>query len=461
MSSSPTAPLTLRDALAGAGPRPDARILAPGIAISLADALTTTVLGPERAALNGRCIMLIVGSQHAAALSLIDCDGLARRMLICPPDLRTDHYAAVAADAGVEVIVTDRDEAAITDLGLPVHRCDHRPMPLLEPDACGPGFTEWVLSTSGTSGVPKLVLHTFAGLTAAIAPVDPARPLVWGTFYDIRRYGGMQIFLRAMLAGCTLVLSAAEEVLGDHLRRLDEAGVTHLSGTPSHWRRVLMSSSAHAIAPVTVRLSGEIADQAILDGLAEVYPAAAIGHAYASTEAGVGFEVKDGREGFPAAYLDADGPAAMRIEDGSLRIRSPRMARCYLGSAAPALTDAGGYVDTGDMVEQRGDRLFFVGRRGGIINVGGLKVHPEEVEAVINRHEAVRMSLVKSRRSPITGAVVVAEVVLRGATAPERVRDEIMAACRDALPVHKRPATIRFVAALDVTPAGKLSRSAA
>ena len=65
-----------------------------------------------------------------------------------------------------------------------------------------------------------------------------------------------------------------------------------------------------------------------------------------------------------------------------------------------------GFVDTGDIVERRGDRYYFVGRRGGIINVGGLKVHPEEVEAIINRHPDVRMSLVHSRKNPITGAAV-------------------------------------------------------
>ena len=58
-----------------------------------------------------------------------------------------------------------------------------------------------------------------------------------------------------------------------------------------------------------------------------------------------------------------------------------------MSAATPQrLTDSEGFVDTGDMVELRGDRYYFVGRRGGIINIGGLKVHPEEIEAVINRH---------------------------------------------------------------------------
>jgi hypothetical protein len=83
-------------------------------------------------------------------------------------------------------------------------------------------------------------------------------------------------------------LSGAGEPVEDHLRRLAAHRVTHVSGTPSHWRRVLMSGAAGAIAPRHVRLSGEIADQAILDQLRATYPEARIGHAYASTEAGVG-----------------------------------------------------------------------------------------------------------------------------------------------------------------------------
>ena len=114
------------------------------------------------------------------------------------------------------------------------------------------------------------------------------------------------------------------------------------------------------------------------------------------------------------------------------------------------------------MVELRGERYHFVGRRGGIINIGGLKVHPEEVEAVINRHESVRMSRARSRRSPITGAVVVADIVLAdGADAgrQETIRTEILGRCKDSLAAYKVPAVIRFVERLDVTAAGKLARA--
>jgi len=256
------------------------------------------------------------------------------------------------------------------------------------------------------------------------------------------------------------VLSSADEPVGDHLVRLGARGVTHMSGTPSHWRRVLMSPQARAMAPGYVRLSGEIADQTVLDNLAAAYPQARVGHAYASTEAGVGFDVNDGRAGFPASLIGRlPSGVELKVEDGTLRVRSDRTALGYVGTSAPVLADSDGFVDTGDMLELRDGRYYFVGRRNGVINVGGLKVNPEEVEAVINRHPDVRMSLVRARKSPITGAVVVAEVVLRdAAVAAAKLEDEILRLCRAGLSRHKVPSAIRFVPALAVAATGKLAR---
>jgi len=222
-----------------------------------------------------------------------------------------------------------------------------------------------------------------------------------------------------------------------------------------------MSRAASEFAPSYVRLSGEIADQAVLDALSRAFPGASIGHAYASTEAGVGFAVNDGLEGFPAGMIGKSrNGVEMKIEEGSLRIRSARTADAYVGRNVAALTDDDGFVDTGDMIELRGHRYYFVGRRGGIINIGGLKVHPEEIEAVINRQAEVRMSRAKSRRSPITGAIVVADVVLADnySAGNAEIRERILADCRASLAPHKVPAVIKFVASLELTAAGKLAR---
>ena len=452
----------LREAL-NAGSGGAARMLwGAGASLALDDVATGTGLGGRLDELAGRRVLVRASDQLTAALALIELDGVAARMVLCPPDLDDAHLVPVIATAQIDVIVSDLpapelgvDGPAFYPLALPLRPLVQRPGSRLA--------TEWVMFTSGTTGVPKLVIHTLAGLTGAIRrAAGSAHPPVWGTFYDIRRYGGLQILLRALLTGGAMILSDAREPAADHLVRLGRLGVTHLSGTPSHWRRALMTPAIAAISPAYVRLSGEVADQAVLDNLKAQFPGAAVGHAYASTEAGVGFEVNDGLEGFPATLIDAAaGEVQMRVVEGALQLRSTRAATRYLNADAPALTDAEGFVDSGDMVERRGDRYHFVGRRGGIINVGGLKVHPEEVEAVINRHPAVRVSLVKGRRSPITGAIVVAEVVLNDASDPggEALRESILADCRAALAPFKTPAMIRFVPNLAVTAGGKLERA--
>lgn len=455
---------SLRARLTEARPGPGARLETPQSSLALRELAALTGL-PAGDALAGRSVLVRTARQIAAAQALVEMDGLARRIVLCPPDLVPDHFEHVIRAAEVDAIVSDAPEEALPRLGPPIQTLE-RPHSPPSANAAPARETEWVLFTSGTMGAPKLVAHSLAGLTGAI-PQPPAgtdRP-VWATFYDIRRYGGLQILLRALTGGCTLVLSDPEEELPDHVARLARLGATHITGTPSHWRKLLMSSDAGRIAPPYVRLSGEIADQAVLDGLKAKFPQARIVHAYASTEAGVGFEVDDGLEGFPENFIRRPGPVELRVVDGSLRIRSPRAAMGYLGPDASALADPDGFVDTGDMVELSGGRWRFVGRRNGVINVGGLKVHPEEVEAVVNRHPAVRMSLVRARRNPITGAVVTADVALvepQLAASPEQkaaLRADIMAMCRTALPAHKAPATIRFVPDLMVTAGGKLDRS--
>jgi acyl-coenzyme A synthetase/AMP-(fatty) acid ligase len=449
---------SLRQAVTAAGRLSERWLADPDIRVSLAALSHGSSLGGRLDELIGRSVLLSTRDQLPAALALIELDGIARRIVLCPPDISSAHLPGVMATAEIDAVAGDRAAAELGgDILVP---CG----PSLTPGApcCAAGEeTEWVLLTSGTTGAPKLVAHTLATLTGAMpAGTALGHNSVWSTFYDMRRYGGLQIFLRAMLGGGSMVLSSAREPVGDFLARAGACGVTHISGTPSHWRRALMSGSATRMAPRYVRMSGEIADQAIIDHLRAAFPDADVAHAFASTEAGVAFDVGDGLAGFPAGYIGRRGDVEMRVDDGSLRIKSGCNALGYLGDNATTFFDADGFVDTGDEVELRDGRYHFVGRRGGVINIGGQKVHPEEIEAVINRHPGVRMSLVKARKSPITGAIVVADVVATAERADaEALKREILDECRAALARYKVPALIRLVPAIEVAPSGKVARS--
>lgn len=449
-------------------------------AVRLSELSRGSLLGPERLEqLRGKAVFLSVREALTAALAFIELDGVARRVVLAPPDLDPAHVAALVQATSAQVWLADASLPGAPPSG-PILQLEQLQLGAarLEParlQRCFSQPTEWVLLSSGTAGVPKPILHTLATLQAPLAgEPSGALGLMWSTFYDIRRYGGLQILLRALHSGSLLLRSSAQS-LPEFLALLAHLEVTHLTGTPSHWRAALMSGAAAQINPRYLRLSGEIADQGILDNLGAAFAQAQLVHAFASTEAGLAFEVHDRQAGFPSSLLSASGVAVpgcklvagleIKLQHETLRIRSPASALCYLGSTAPPLHDDAGFVDTGDRVQLRDGRAYFLGRAGGIINVGGLKVHPEEVEAVINSHPQVRLSRVTARRSPITGALVIAEVLGCEPAPPpqeaQRLVQEILELCRKLLPAHKVPARVHLVAHLPVSAAGKLLRSEA
>ena len=415
--------------------------------------------------LRGQSVLLATTDQFRASAALIELDGIARRIVLYPPDLSPEHLPYVAMTAEADMLVTDRPEIASMDHGIGrVPQCGRCISPA-KLERASQIETEWILLTSGTTGHPKLAAHTLGSLADSAWHKDPSSAsTIWSTFYDMRRYGGLHIFLHAALTGTSMVLSSAQEPTADFLERAGANGVTHISGTPSHWRRALMSPFADRIAPEYIRMSGEIVDQAILNQVQAQYPQASVAHTFASTEAGVGFYVNDGLMGFPPELLRNNPKVDMKVEDGTLKIRSTRTAFRYLGTENKFPKDAEGFVDTGDTVELRNGRYYFTGRRDGIINVGGFKVHPEEVEATINRHPGVAMSMVKAKKSPITGALVIADVVLKSSPgkvyggSDVAIEREILQFCRGELDAHKVPAAINIVPMLTIGESGKLVR---
>ena len=128
-------------------------------------------------------------------------------MVLCPPDLALQHLPGVIQGSEADAVVRDAGAASEAEIGLPlaITACAELSAPVAPRRRTH--ATEWILLTSGTTGAPKLVLHTLESLTSALTgEAAPAETPIWSTFYDIRRYGGLQIFLRGVHAG-SLVLS--------------------------------------------------------------------------------------------------------------------------------------------------------------------------------------------------------------------------------------------------------------
>ena len=97
----------LRSATISVRSKEDARSPTPRHVVSLTDILSQSCLGGRVAELSGRSVLLSASGQLISALAMIELDGIARRMLLCPPDLNPDHIQDLIEDAGIEAIVTD------------------------------------------------------------------------------------------------------------------------------------------------------------------------------------------------------------------------------------------------------------------------------------------------------------------------------------------------------------------
>jgi acyl-coenzyme A synthetase/AMP-(fatty) acid ligase len=141
-----------------------------------------------------------------------------------------------------------------------------------------------------------------------------------------------------------------------------------------------------------------------------------------------------------------------------LEVRSPRAMEGYVTSTGrPALTEDG-WLLTHDLVEERGDRVVFLGRADTLINVGGAKVSPDEIESLLLTVPGVAEVRVSGAANPISGQVITADVILSPGSDKESVRRAITTRARAELAPFKVPRVIRFVDVIAHSAAGKKSR---
>ncbi len=307
----------------------------------------------------------------------------------------------------------------------------------------------WIQS-SGTTGAPKWSRYALADLKARIKTGikkgggERAR---WLLTFHPASFAGVQVILSAMMGGHALVASRPDASVTDMARAAVKTEVTHISGTPTFWRAFLMALGDQPLILRGVTLGGEAPDQGILDALKARFPDAQLRHIYATTEVGAVFSVTDGRAGFPRdwLYTPLNGLKLTLSDRDTLRVENPR-------ASAQART---GIWDTGDVVELAGDRVLFRGRADSMVNVGGVKVFPETVETHILASPWVQEARVTAKASPITGAILVADIVLK--PLPGDHQAEIRAHINE-LPRAQRPASLHFVAAIATGATGKKAR---
>ena len=315
--------------------------------------------------------------------------------------------------------------------------------------------TSWVMQTSGTTGEPKLIPHSFYDLSSTTKrSKECGSKFIWGLLYDPARYAGLQVVLQALLGGGTLVAPDLRESVYKQIEFLLNNKVNSISATPSYWRKLLMCDLLEKLELTHITLGGEIADQSILSALHKKFPLAKVRHIYASTDIGVGFSVGDLKEGFPIEYLN-DG-----VLDGiSLRINQSNhlmVSRVQKNENQSAYK----YFDTNDLVKVEDARIKFYGRANGIINIGGNKVTPEFIESILYQHPLVIFSKVFGKKNPLVGNLIVAQVQIRENVDEVLILRELSELCASSLERWQRPFTFEIVNQINLSGGGKVMRHA-
>jgi acyl-CoA synthetase (AMP-forming)/AMP-acid ligase II len=413
------------------------RLAVLSAADSLQRALTAT---------GARRCLLQSGEAADLLIALVGCQDAGADLVLAHANLPPEQIQHLGTTLDVDTILSARARGVLAARKM----------------SAGPpqGNARIFLMTSGTTGLPKVVEHQYERLVGRIAPsaqLQANRQARWLLTYQPTAFAGVQVLLTACLTDGVAI--EAERTPAGFAAAAERYQSTHISGTPTFWRAFLMACEPARLPHLRqITLGGEAIDQTTLDRLARAFPSARVTQIYASSEAGSLLAVSDGRCGFPADWLGQEVQGVrLRIRDGILEVFSPRSMVGYhaLGHAPPTTED--GWLVTGDRVRVEGDRIIFLGRRDAMINVGGAKVFPQEVEAFLLSLPDVAEARVQAARSPITGQVLVAQVVVApGAAHPaDQVRLAVLQACRQRLPRHQVPARIEVVPAIPVAESGK------
>lgn len=322
-----------------------------------------------------------------------------------------------------------------------------RPEPLLD-ILRARGAAGLVLFSSGTSGEPKAIVHDLGVLVDAFKD-RRAKSLSLVLFLLFDHIGGLNTLLNGLASGATLVIPPDRNP-DSVAAMIERHRVAVLPSTPTFLNLLLISGCAarHDLSSLRIISYGtEPMPESLLVRLREKFPGVKFIQTFGTSETGIARTVSKSSDSTLLKFDDPD--QEWRIVEGELWLRSKTRALGYLNADSMRFDDKG-WFHTGDKVEPADDGfLRITGRLSEIINVGGEKVMPGEVESVVMEVPGVLDVLVHGAANPITGAMVVATVVPEIPGGSDDLKRAIRTRCREKLAGYKVPARVVFTDALD------------
>ncbi|MBI5509931.1 MAG: acyl--CoA ligase [Deltaproteobacteria bacterium] len=304
-----------------------------------------------------------------------------------------------------------------------------------------------VLFSSGSTGTPKAIVHDLEKLLAKI----PRGKRAWRSlvFLLLDHIGGINSLLRSLLNGGTAI-SIRDRAPDQVCAAIAAERIELLPTSPTFLNMLLISRlyEKYDLSSLELITYGtEVMPAATLRAVHRALPKVRLKQTYGLSEFGIFSTQSEGSESLWMRI--GRGEVETKIVDGTLRVRGDTAMLGYLN--APSPFDAEGWFDTGDQVEARGDLVRILGRQSDVINVGGEKVYPAEVESVLLEMDNIRDVAVRGKKSPITGQVVMVTVALHAPEDVAALKQRIWEHCSGRLTRNMVPAVVEVVQDLKVT----------
>ena len=295
-----------------------------------------------------------------------------------------------------------------------------------------------VLFSSGSTGKSKAIVHNAENLLEKFCHPKKSTRVIGFLLFD--HIGGLNtLFYTLFNGGCFITLP--DRLPKTVCQHIEAYQANALTTTPTFLNLLLLSEAYNEYELSSLRyinFSTERMSQPIYEKLTKLFPKIRLSQAYGLSEVGV----------LPASSTKADPlwiqidqeQCNYRVVDGLLELKIKSSMLGYLNADNPFTDD--GWYKTGDMVEQVGDRLKILGRKSELINVGGEKVYPIEIEQVIEEMPEVIQASVWSEPHPIIGQIIMTKVYLKSSDSSDDFKLRLTKFCQERLVSAKVPRKI-------------------
>lgn len=327
------------------------------------------------------------------------------------------------------------------------------PSPLLESfrQEGSPGL---ILLSSGTTGIPKAALHDLTRLLKKFSKPREAKRMLNFLVFD--HWGGLNTMFHILSSGSTLI--ATTNRTPDQICYLIHKWKIQVLPTSPSFINLLLLTRAYELYDLSslelITYGSEPMLPSTLELANQKLPHVIFKQTYGLIELGV---FKTRSESSSSLYFSINPRDALtRVREGKLEIKCESAMRGYLNAPSPFTDD--GWYKTGDVVKECGDYLKILGRDSDVINVGGEKVFPAEIENVLIEMDGLRDCTVLKEKHPLLGHIVVAHVVLDEPLSKNVALEKVRAFLSGRLATAKIPSKVVVAQASDLNTRFKKNR---